>query len=80
MINVEVKVIAIYYEDSIGKFKKFYHESSKRLTMDDAYKILHENNVNVTTIVRVITERLYLQVERDKLENMVVKSEKYFKN
>lgn len=80
IINVETKLQCIYYEDSVGKVNKFYTTSNKRITLTEALKILRKEDVNVTMVIRVMTERVFIDIPRDSFDEMITHSERYYKN
>lgn len=79
-VIIEAKVQTIYYENNLGNIEKHFHVSSKRVSNKQAKEILEDLGIKVTIVLRVLTERIDIELERDELQDKIKHSERFYQS
>lgn len=80
LVELELKSQTIYYENSTGEIVKYYHISNKRVNLKDAEQVLIDNGINVSLVLRTITERVLLPIDAYELQNSINHSERFYQS
>lgn len=77
-VILDCKVQTIYYENSAGKILRHHEVSDTRITNKDAKEILELQGANVNIVLRVLTERVGIELTRAELQEKLTHSERFY--
>lgn len=78
LVTLETRAQTIYYEDSAGNIEKYHHVDKQRLSNNEAEDLLIEKGINVNIVLRVLTERIDVQLTREEFQEKIVFSERFY--
>jgi len=78
IVTLEAKVQTIYYEDTTGNITKHHHVSDKRINIKEAEQILIDLGINISLVLRVLTERIGVELTREELSEKITHSERFY--
>lgn len=77
-ITLETKVQTIYFETETGELEKYHHIHSERMTMKEAEETLESKGINFLIVLRVLTEKVEIELDIETVEQNIVGSKRYY--
>lgn len=78
MVELQTKVQTIFYQDTKGELKRYYHVYNERLNLKQAEKLLIDEGINLSMIFRTMIEKVTIQLTRKEVQEKIIKSENYY--
>lgn len=79
LVTIETKTQTIYYENTAGQIKKYYHAETDRINNTDAFKLLEKEGLSPAIVLKVLRERIDIQMTRKEFQEKITNSERFYK-